>query len=70
MAAQGVTASVHIDGAQLRRVLLSLQDYLRIAYKVKDYHSGAGLDGFGAIRHRGEDRCRKWWGRCLPTGSR
>ena len=35
--AQGTTAGVHIDGAQVRCVLLSLRDYLRIAYKVKDY---------------------------------
>jgi len=37
IAAQGVTAGVHIDGAQVRCVLLSLKDYVRIAYKVKDY---------------------------------
>jgi uncharacterized protein (TIGR03435 family) len=37
MTAQGVTAGVHIDGAQVRCVLLSLKDYVRIAYKVKDY---------------------------------
>jgi uncharacterized protein (TIGR03435 family) len=37
IAAQGVTAGVHIDGAQVRCVLLSLKDYLRMAYKVKDY---------------------------------
>jgi len=35
--AQGVTAGVHIDGAQVRCVLLSLKDYIRVAYKVKDY---------------------------------
>jgi uncharacterized protein (TIGR03435 family) len=35
--AQGVTAGVHIDGAQVRCVLLSLKDYVRMAYKVKDY---------------------------------
>jgi uncharacterized protein (TIGR03435 family) len=34
---QGVTAGVHIDGAQVRCVLLSLKDYVRMAYKVKDY---------------------------------
>jgi uncharacterized protein (TIGR03435 family) len=37
IAAQGVTAGVHIDGAQVRCLLLSLRDYVRIAYKVKDY---------------------------------
>ncbi len=35
--AQGVTAGVHIDGVQVRCVLLSLKDYVRMAYKVKDY---------------------------------
>jgi uncharacterized protein (TIGR03435 family) len=35
--AQGVTAGVHIDGAQVRCVLLSLKDYVRMAYQVKDY---------------------------------
>lgn len=44
MTAQGVTAGVHIDGAQVRRVLLSLKDYLRVAYKVKDYQI-QGPDG-------------------------
>jgi uncharacterized protein (TIGR03435 family) len=34
---QGVTAGVHIDGAQVRCLLLSLRDYVRMAYKVKDY---------------------------------
>jgi uncharacterized protein (TIGR03435 family) len=33
----GVTAGVHIDGAQVRCVELSLRDYVRMAYKVKDY---------------------------------
>ncbi len=33
----GQIAGVHIDGAQVRCVLLSLRDYIRIAYKVKDY---------------------------------
>ena len=32
-----VTAGVHIDGAQVTCVLLSLRDYIRAAYKVKDY---------------------------------
>jgi uncharacterized protein (TIGR03435 family) len=35
--AQGVTAGVRIDGAQVRYALLSLRDYVRMAYKVKDY---------------------------------
>lgn len=35
--AQGVTAGVHIDGAQVRCLLLSLKDYLGIAYKLKEY---------------------------------
>ncbi len=35
--AQGVTAGVHIDGAQVRCVFLSLKDYIRVAYKVKEY---------------------------------
>jgi uncharacterized protein (TIGR03435 family) len=34
---QGVTAGVHIDGAQVRCLLLSLRDYVRMAYKVRDY---------------------------------
>jgi uncharacterized protein (TIGR03435 family) len=34
---QGVTAGVHIDGAQVHCVLLSLRDYIGWAYKVKDY---------------------------------
>jgi uncharacterized protein (TIGR03435 family) len=33
----GVTAGVHIDGSQVRCVLLSLRDYILIAYKVKNY---------------------------------
>ncbi len=32
-----VTAGVHIDGAQVTCILLSLRDYIRAAYKVKDY---------------------------------
>ncbi len=30
-------AGVHIDGAQVRCVLFSLRDYIRMAYKVRDY---------------------------------
>lgn len=32
-----VTAGVHIDGAQVNCLLLSLRDYIRWAYSVKDY---------------------------------
>jgi uncharacterized protein (TIGR03435 family) len=32
-----ITAGVHIDGAQISSLLLSLKDYTRWAYKVKDY---------------------------------
>jgi uncharacterized protein (TIGR03435 family) len=34
---RAVTAGVHIDGAQVHCVLLSLRDYIGMAYKVKDY---------------------------------
>ncbi len=32
-----VTAGIHIDGAQVNCLLLSLRDYIRWAYSVKDY---------------------------------
>lgn len=38
---QQVTAGVHIDGAQVSCLLLSLRDYIRWAYKVKDYQISA-----------------------------
>jgi|SRR5579863_46970 len=34
---QGVTAGVHVDGAQVSCLQLSLRDYIAAAYKVKDY---------------------------------
>jgi uncharacterized protein (TIGR03435 family) len=34
---QGVTVGVHIDGAQVSCLQLSLRDYIAAAYKVKDY---------------------------------
>ena len=33
----GVTAGVHIDGAQVRAVALTLKDYIGIAYRIKVY---------------------------------
>src|SRR5580692_6303791 len=38
---QSANVGVHIDGAQVNCLQLSLRDYLRIAYKVKDYQIGA-----------------------------
>jgi uncharacterized protein (TIGR03435 family) len=35
--AQGVTAGLHLDGAQATFVQLSLRDYIAAAYKLKDY---------------------------------
>ncbi len=45
----GQVAGVHIDGAQVRCVLLSLRDYIRMAYKVKDYQI-LGPDWMAAAR--------------------
>jgi uncharacterized protein (TIGR03435 family) len=36
-----VTAGIHIDGAQVNSVLLSLRDYIRWAYDVTDYQIAA-----------------------------
>ena len=43
---------MQIDGAQVHCTYLSLKDYIRIAYQVKDFQvTGPGLDGFGAVRY-------------------
>lgn len=44
-----VTAGVHTDGNQITGVFLSLRDYIRWAYKVKDYQI-IGPDWMGSAR--------------------
>ena len=44
-----VQIGVHVDGAQYRSNLLSLKDYIRVAYKVKDYQI-QGPDWIGSER--------------------
>src|SRR5579872_4999609 len=44
-----VQIGVHIDGAQYRSNLFSLKDYIRIAYRVKDYQI-QGPDWIGSER--------------------
>ena len=45
----GVTAGVHIDGAQARCVSLTLKDYIGIAYRIKLYQI-SGPDWIGSDR--------------------
>jgi uncharacterized protein (TIGR03435 family) len=45
-----VNVGVHIDGAQVNITYFSLKDYIRVAYKLKDYQI-AGPDWIGSERY-------------------
>jgi uncharacterized protein (TIGR03435 family) len=51
LAGAQVHAGVQVDGAQVHCTFLSVRDYIRIAYKVKDYHQVAGPDWMASDRY-------------------
>jgi uncharacterized protein (TIGR03435 family) len=44
------SAGLHIDGAQVHAALLSLRDYIRVAYKIQDYQI-SGPEWMGSSRY-------------------